>query len=985
MARRTRWKVGALLAAMMVFLTMLPATALAAEGAPSQLYVGNQQVIRGSDNATYWTTDTDGNLTQSTADQSWNVKYDPATVTLTLRGATIQGGTNTGPAPFGSGIYAQCSNGQSVTLTIKLIGENTITGYFGIYVNAEISADSNGTDASLTITGENNGSLGVSGSGYGIYVKSGTGNASLTITNASVDAKTTPGYAGVYVHSGASATSSPQLSLAVIGGTLTASGGESSDGIQFYVGSSQATGATTRLTVSDNAIVDAKNGGISAKQISNPINTDISATSSNGGIVFDGTEGTVYGNVTLDEGLTINQGETLTIPDGASLTIGDGATLTNEGTVTTTGGGTLTNNGTINNSGTLPDDIDGTAPPSITTNSPIAGGTVDMPYSATLGASGDPTSWEIAENTLPDGLTLNESTGEISGTPTADGTFNFTVKATNTGGSDSKSLSITIDAAALSITTQPSNQSVTEGQTASFSVAATGSGTLTYQWQESTDNGATWVNISGANAATYTIENTTTAMSGYQYQCVVTDGSINSVTSQAATLTVTAATVSVTGVTLNKTSLSLTVGGTVILNATITPDNATNKNVTWSSDNTSVATVDADGKVTAAGAGTATITVTTADGNKTATCVVSVTYPYVPPRPTGPDWDDVAGDISDAEPGSTVTVDMDGKTVLPGEVLDELAGSDVTLALDMGDGLIWEIYGGDVPADEEYDDVDLGVVLGGDDIPADVVNLVTGESGSVQVSLEHDGPFGFELTLVAPLGEDAAGLVANLYRFDDEAGSLGYEASAQVDNEGVARLPFDHASSWLVALDSRGHALPFPDALEGEWYSEAVRWAWLGGFMTGYGDGSGLFGTSSALTRAEAAVVLWRLAGEPEGASGLPADCDPSGFYAEAASWALGAGVFSGYSGDAFGPADAITREQLATVLWRAAGSPEAGGDLSSFSDAADVSDFADVAMRWAVSAGVLRGQGDGDALDPQGACTRAQLATMLHRLAAAE
>ena len=82
------------------------------------------------------TTDTDGNLTQSAADQSWNVKYDPATVTLTLRGATIQGGTNTGPAPFGSGIYALCSEGQSVALTIELIGTNTITGNYGIYVDA---------------------------------------------------------------------------------------------------------------------------------------------------------------------------------------------------------------------------------------------------------------------------------------------------------------------------------------------------------------------------------------------------------------------------------------------------------------------------------------------------------------------------------------------------------------------------------------------------------------------------------------------------------------------------------------------------------------------------------------------------------------------------------------------------------------------------------------------------------------------------------
>lgn len=89
-------------------------------------------------------------------------------------------------------------------LTIKLIGKNTITGYYGIYVNAEISENSNGTDASLTITGENNGSLEVSGSFYGIFVKSGTGNASVTIENASVDAKTTQtnsGYAGVCVQS----------------------------------------------------------------------------------------------------------------------------------------------------------------------------------------------------------------------------------------------------------------------------------------------------------------------------------------------------------------------------------------------------------------------------------------------------------------------------------------------------------------------------------------------------------------------------------------------------------------------------------------------------------------------------------------------------------------------------------------------------------------------------------------------------------------
>ena len=92
-----------------------------------------------------------------------------------------------------------------------------------------------------------------------------------------------------------------------------------------------------------------------------------------------------------------------------------------------------------------------------------------------------------------------------------------------------------------------------------------------------------------------------------------------------------AGTVSVTGVTLDKTSAALTVGDTETLTATVSPDGATDKTVTWSSDNTSVATVDANGKVTAASAGTATITVTATNGtddtsdDKTATCAVTVT------------------------------------------------------------------------------------------------------------------------------------------------------------------------------------------------------------------------------------------------------------------------------------------------------------------------------------------------------------------------
>ena len=336
-----------LLCVLALCLGLLPVTALAEGTAPQTLYVGSTTISAG-----YWTS-SDGGTTwahQKNQPEGNNYIYYDGQGTLELHNATIQGGSNTGSAPFGSGIYALCSSNQPVALTIELIGTNTITGTYGIFLNAEISADSNGTDATLTITGEDNGSLGVSGSSHGIFVISGTGNASLNINDASVVAKTTQtfsGYAGVCVQSGASATDSPNISLSVDGGSLTASGTGSNDGILFYVGQSQATGATTSLTVSENAIVDARNGGISALKISETLPTPTPTGDNRSGIVFDDKNGTVYGSVALQDDLTIGAGETLTIGDGASLTVPDGKTLTNNGTVTVEEGGTLTNNGSL--------------------------------------------------------------------------------------------------------------------------------------------------------------------------------------------------------------------------------------------------------------------------------------------------------------------------------------------------------------------------------------------------------------------------------------------------------------------------------------------------------------------------------------------------------------------------------------------------------------------------------------------------------------
>ena len=334
-----------LLCVLALCLGLLPVTALAEGTAPQTLYVGSTTISAG-----YWTS-SDGGTTwarQENQPEGNNYIYYDGQGTLKLHNVTIQRGSNTVSPPYGAGIYALCSSNQPVALTIELIGTNTITGYYGIYVNAEISADSNGTDASLTITSENNGSLEVSGSNHGIFVKSGTGNASLNIEKATVTSSTVGEYAaGVCVQSGASTNYSPNISLSVDGGSLTASASEGNDGIQFYVGSSKATGATTSLTVSDNAIVDARNGGISASRILETLPTPTPTGNNSSGIVFDGKNGTVYGEVTLQENLTIGEGETLTIPEGSSLTVPDGKTLTNNGTVTVEEGGTLTNNGSL--------------------------------------------------------------------------------------------------------------------------------------------------------------------------------------------------------------------------------------------------------------------------------------------------------------------------------------------------------------------------------------------------------------------------------------------------------------------------------------------------------------------------------------------------------------------------------------------------------------------------------------------------------------
>ena len=990
-----RKKILSLCMALALCLGLLPVTALAEGTAPQTLYVGSTTISAG-----YWTS-SDGGTTwarQENQPEGNNYIYYDGQGTLKLHNATIQGGSITGSAPFGSGIYALSSSNQPVTLTIELIGENTITGTFGIYVNAT-PPTTPGTDASLVIkkSGDNgdNGSLTVTGTGNsGLHIISGTGDASLTIKNASVDAKTTQtysSYAGVCVQSGASATGSPQLSLAVNGGSLTASGTGSRDGILFYVGSSQATGATTSLTVSENAIVDARNGGISALKISETLPTPTPTGNNSSGIVFDDKNGTVYGTVELQNDLTIGEGESLTVPEGASLTVPDGKTLTNNGTVTTEEGGTLTNNGKIDNSGTLPDNIQGSAPPKITTTS-LPYGEVDKNYSQPLAATGNDTiTWSSSD--LPEWLTL-DSNGTISGTPTAADTYNFTVTATNGNGSDSKAFTLTVTQPVTGVTLDPTSLSLFTGDTATL--------TATVQPSNATNQNVTWQS-DNANVATVEGGTVTAVGAGETDITVTTEDGGKTATCH---VTVTQSTYSISADTTALNFGSVYTGYAQPAAKEVTITNTGNRpqtlTLTASTGSFEVGTLTktqlaAGEKATftvqpkaglAVGTYSENITISgTHDVNETISATFTVKqYSSGGGTPTKTPSQQAVDKIESAKDGSTVEIKLStGSTKLDKEVFEELAGRDVTLEISLSNGVTWTVNGQDIPENADLTDLDMGVSLNTSTIPVNLINAVTGEIGTVQLTLKHDGEFGFTMTLTAPVGAKNAGLWANLYHYDEDAGKMVYQTAALVDKDGNVALPFDHASQYALVLDSKSHELPFTDLTAGAWYLDAVACVYRHDIMEGMSATT--FQPNGTLSRAMAVQIFYNLEGQPDISGenlGYPyEDVDAQAWYGDAVYWARITGVATGYGDGTFQPTDSITRQEFAQMLYNYAKYKgydlTAEGDLAQFPDSGSVADWAETAMSWANGNELINGHDNGT-IDAAGTAIRAQAASILMR-----
>ena len=852
-----RKKIVSLCMALVLCLSLLPATALAADG--GTVYVGGVTLSGSTDSPAYATTDDNGTVTtvDASADK-YNIKWDGST--LTLDGAKIKGGTSSGSLGATVGIYAFSKSGDvSLNIALKAVNEIFDSSH-GIWV---YSPSTNAGNVTLTIEGE--GSLNASGSSNGILVQSNSGDATLTIQNADVTAENSSSSGdGVTVRAG----SSSSASLSVDGGSLTATGkNEDCAGIRYTFGSSSSGSGKPSLTVSGNAMVKASGG---EGGISDNSSTDIQigeGQNSSGGIVFNGDEGTVYGNVTLQEDLTIGEGESLTIPDGSSLDM-DGHTITVES------GGKL--DGKPTGEGTVK------IAPTITTES-LPDGEAGTAYSQALAATGDPTiTWNVPSGTLPAGLTLDTNTGTISGTPTTANTYNFTVTATNDSGNDSKQFSLTIDpkqtVSVTGVTLDQAELSLYTGESKTL-IATVQPSDATIQnvtWESSNTEVATVdangkVTAEGEGEATITV---TTADGGKTATCAVT---------------VTAAPVPVSGVSLNKDSTSLTVGDTETLTATITPDNATNKNVTWSSDTPSVASVN-NGVVTAVAPGTATITVTTVDGGFTATCAVTV-RPEIPP----------------ANPNYKITVEATQGGTVTADPTAAKAGTTVTLTpvpdrgYQVGTVAVTDRFGDAVAVTEQ----------------ADGTYTFTMPNGQVTVTVTFEqAPLPFPDVTEGDWFYDAVRCAYENGLMDGVGDSL-FAPNSQTTRAQLVTILYRLAGEPEPGGDSG-----FSDVAAGTWYTDAVAWAAQNGIVNGVSDTE--FAPGDNITREQLAVILYRYAAyqgydvsQRADLSGFGDAESISGYAQEALSWAHAQGLVLGFEDGSLRPQGTASRAQIAAVLMR--------------------------------------------------------------------
>lgn len=298
------------------------------------------------------------------------------------------------------------------------------------------------------------------------------------------------------------------------------------------------------------------------------------------------------------------------------------------------------------------------------------------------------------------------------------------------------------------------------------------------------------------------------------------------------------------------------------------------------------------------------------------------------------------------------------------------AEEEVTIKEDMTFTAEWEKKDSSSNSSYELEETEAGKTY-------DIV-VTDPSNGSIDVS-DDEAARGDTVTVtVTP---DEGYILGYLYILDSDGNEL--KATNNGDGEYEFTMPSENVEIQAVFLKAPDQSdYSFSDVYPTDWFFTSVEYVSERGIMAGVGDGK--FNPYGTTTRGMIVSILYRLEGEPQPAGVAPfTDVTSDKYYAKAVAWANENGIVSGYDSDTFGPDDNITREQLASMLYRYA--QYKGKDvtydanaLDSFADASKVSAYAVDAVKWAVTEGII--SGDGTYINPTAYATRAETASMIMR-----
>lgn len=256
-------------------------------------------------------------------------------------------------------------------------------------------------------------------------------------------------------------------------------------------------------------------------------------------------------------------------------------------------------------------------------------------------------------------------------------------------------------------------------------------------------------------------------------------------------------------------------------------------------------------------------------------------------------------------------------------------------------------------------------------------------SGILPVSGFGDNTITISLPYTLKDGQSASDV--NVWYLND-AGTLDKISAVYSEDTGLATFDVGHLSTFVLGVTQKIQEWtnPFKDVAGDDWFYGAVQFADENDLMTGIS--STRFAPNEVMTRAMAVTVLYRLAGSPAvTASGSFKDVASGTWYSDAVNWASANQIVKGYNETTFGPAYAITREQLVTIVYRYASymgyDVSQTTNLDGYKDIASLSDWAETAMSWSVANGIIKGR-TATTLSPDARCTRAEMATVMMRFA---